>query len=176
MSCAWEREVCAQIREVVGGTPLIAVVFDGGAPKWGAVDDARLASGRVRPMTPRPLTEGRLPYADASQPAILLSFVGGAPAGEDRQRLLAETRRALASGGRLLVLDHNRPRGRFAAMAALLAAPTPPGGSLTARWRRLGYTTAREAQARGLTVETLRLAAGERVQLIIARDRDAAAG
>ena len=175
MSCAWEREVSAQIREVVGGAPLVAVMWDGGAPTHGVVDGARLAAGRIRPTTPSPLADGRLPCADATQPAILVSFVGGASTSETREQLLAEVRRVLAPGGRLLVLDHNRPRGRLAALGAVITAPVPPGASLAARWRRLSYTTAREAQARGLVVEALRLAVGERVQLVVARAGDTAA-
>lgn len=166
---AWEREATAQIRAVVGTTPVLAVHLDRGVPACGALDAAELAAGRLRPARVAPLTAGRLPCADASQQAILVSFVGTSTSGGPRRRLLAEIRRALAPGGCALVVDHNRPRGRLAALCALIAAPVPPGASPGARWRRLAYTTAREAQAAGLAVVSLGLASGERVQLVVAR-------
>ncbi len=165
----WEREVSAEILAVLGETPLVVVAFDGRIPVCGSVDGALLGSGHVRPTTPTPLAGGRLPYGDATQPAVLVSFVGVGPSGADRRHLLAETRRTLALGGQLLLLDHNRPRRWLAAMGALVVAPVPPGATPGARWRRLGYTTAREAQGQGFTVQALRLAGRERVQLVIAR-------
>jgi hypothetical protein len=86
------------------------------------------------------------------------------------QRILALTRIGdiLAEGGTLVVVDHNRPRRRWDAFRALLGAPWVPGVSPARRWRRLAYPTACEMQAAGWHVQRLRLAAGERLQIVFA--------
>jgi hypothetical protein len=99
-----------------------------------------------------------------------VSFVGVCPSPAERQRILAEARTHLVSGGTLVVVDHNRPRCFLPAVAAAAGMPpSPPGRSPRGRWRRLAYPTAREVQATGFVVEALRLAAGERVQIVFAR-------
>ena len=165
---AWQREVAPQIRTLTEAAPLAAIDL-GGPAVCGRLDDAALAAGRLRPEPGAPIDGGRLPLDDASQATVLVSFVGSALPAAERRRLLGDARRVLAPEGRLLVVDHNRPRRRLAALAALVASPAPPGGSPGARWRRLAYTTAREVQDSGVVIEALRLAAGERVQLVIAR-------
>jgi hypothetical protein len=50
-----------------------------------------------------------------------------------------------------------------------VAAPRPAGVTPAIRWRRLAYPTAREIRAAGFVIERLRLAAGERVQVVWAR-------
>ena len=105
--------------------------------------------------------------ATADQPAAaLVSFLGAPAAPASRQVLLAELRRRLAPGAPLLVVDHNQPRAwwrRCLGIAVLLARGLPPA--------RARYPVARELAALGLDVERLRLASGERVQLVAARDR-----
>jgi hypothetical protein len=110
-----------------------------------------------------------LPFAAASLPSALLSLLGADPPPAERRALLGEVARVLAPGAALVVVDHNRPRRRASALAALLRAPAIPGASAAARWRRAAYPTAREVQSAGLAVERLRLAVGERVQLVLAR-------
>ncbi len=115
-----------------------------------------------------------LPFRDASIAALAVSFLcDGADAGA-RAALLAELARVCVPGGALVAVDHNRPRRRAAAFVALLAPPRPAGRTLVARWRRLARPTAREVRAAGFVVERLRLAAGERVQIVFARRAGAA--
>jgi SAM-dependent methyltransferase len=141
---AWQREAEALIAGALGGPPEVTI-------------EAGAAAG------------GPLPFRDGEAARAVLSFVGCAPAPAARRALLAEAGRVLAPGGALAVVDHNRPRRRLAALAALAGPPRVPGRSPAARWRRLAYPTAREVQAAGLGVECLRLAARERVQVVVAR-------
>jgi hypothetical protein len=69
-------------------------------------------------------------------------------------------------GGALVVVDHNQPRAcwrRVVGTALLAARGIPPA--------RARHPVAREVAAHGFAVERLRLAAGERVQLVLARRR-----
>jgi hypothetical protein len=97
-----------------------------------------------------------------------VSFVGHDPVPGMRAGLLAEVRRALVPGGVVFVVDHNRPRRSLPALLAVLRRPWVPGASPRRRWRRTAYLTAREMQAADLAVQRLGLAAGERVQVVIA--------
>lgn len=95
--------------------------------------------------------------------AAVVSFLGRAARPHERQTLLAGLRGLLPPGAPLVLLDHNRPRRwprRALAALGLLAAGLPP--------RRARYPAARELQALGFPVVRLRLAAGERVQLVLA--------
>jgi hypothetical protein len=95
-------------------------------------------------------------------------MVGCAPASEERAAALAVLASRFTPAGRLIVVDHNRPRQRVAALAALARTPWVPGWSPAARWVRLAHPTAREVQAAGFRVDRLRLVASERVQIVIA--------
>ena len=103
--------------------------------------------------------------------AVTVSFVGRTTSVEARRRTIADAAGGLDTDGTLVVVDHNRPRRRLAALAALVRAPWIPGVTPGARWRRQARPTARELQDAGFRVERLRLAAGERVQVVFARKR-----
>ena len=108
-----------------------------------------------------------LPEPGAALPHLVFTLVGHAPPAAERVRVLGRLGDALAPRGTLVAVDHNRPRGRWQALGAFLGAPRVPGGPTT-RWRRLAYPTAREVQQAGFRVDRLLLAAGERVQIVIA--------
>jgi SAM-dependent methyltransferase len=107
---------------------------------------------------------------DGVVPAAVLSFLGEAGDAAARRAALAAVARRLPPSGRLVVVDHNRPRRAF---GRLWGVP--------ALWRRglraarARYPTAREVAASGFVVERLVLPARERVQLVLARPRDGAA-
>jgi hypothetical protein len=96
--------------------------------------------------------------------AALVSFLGE-PADEPARRAtLDAVRHRLDPGAPLVVVDHNRPRRwwqRPFAAAALLARGLRP--------TRASYPTARELDAAGFRVDCLRLADGERTQIVLAR-------
>jgi len=72
----------------------------------------------------------------------------------------------LASGAPVVVVDHNQPRTlarRAIGVLALAARGLSP--------KRARYPVAREVNAHGFTIERLRLADGERVQIVLARRR-----
>ena len=135
---SWRREADALIADELGVEPVRWI-------PWGAP----------------PPTE--LPYA-----ALVVAMVGRAPASEERAAALAALAPRFAPAGRLIVVDHNRPRHWAAALAALARTPWVPGWSPAARWGRLAHPTAREVQTAGFRVDRLRLVAGERVQIVIA--------
>jgi len=89
---------------------------------------------------------------------VLLGERGDAPA---RARMLAAVAERLSPGAPVVLVDHNQPRApwrRPAAWLALLARGLPPS--------RARYPAARELGGGGFTVDSLRLAARERVQLV----------
>ena len=67
----------------------------------------------------------------------------------------------------LVVADHNQPRARWRRLAGTLALAFHGHGPARAR-----HPVAREVRAHGFAIERLRLADGERVQLVLARRRD----
>jgi hypothetical protein len=109
------------------------------------------------------------PITRGEAAAVAVSLVGCDPDSAERCRAFMDLAAALGPGGVLVVADHNRPRGLPAAVWAVVASPAVPGRTPARRWRRLARPTAREVQAAGFTVERLRLVAGERVQVIVAR-------
>ncbi len=137
----WEWAAEALVLEVLGGPPAASII-----------------AGRA-PSLPR---MGGLD-------SLLVRFVGQPARPPEREVILGQAAHALAFGGRLVVIDHNRPRRRAAALLAVVAAPLVPGATPAARWRRLAYPVAREVALAGFTVESLRLVAGERVQIVFAR-------
>jgi SAM-dependent methyltransferase len=186
----WWGEAAVAIVDALGTLP--AVTIEGaGTVVWchalGGAEELSPARGRAatscrlracRRMLPARAARcapAALPLPSGVLRAIALSFVGHASAPVERRSLLAEIHRALIAGGVLVLLDHNRPRHRVAALAALVRRPLVAGPTPGARWRRLAYPAAREAQAVGFTVQRLRLVAGERVQLVVAAKVEAVA-
>jgi len=102
---------------------------------------------------------------DGERPeAAVVVFLGRPARPAERQEVLRATQTALPPGAPLLLVDHNQPRApwrRVAATVRLVAAGLGPA--------RARYPAARELAALGLAVERLRLACGERVQLVEAR-------
>lgn len=113
----------------------------------------------------RPYVAPRDDLVDPPAPAAaIVTFLGAAAGPAARQALLADVRTRLAPGAPLVLVDHNQPRRlwqRLPAVLVLLRAGLRP-----VRGR---YPAARELQALGFDVECLRLADGERVQLVFAR-------
>jgi SAM-dependent methyltransferase len=165
---AWRRDL-----DTLVGVPsasdalLVSVERDAVALQISGVRGGAGGTGRVTRLAARaPLV---LPMADGSVGALTLWLLGERGAAEVRAALLGELARVCAPGGVLVAVDHNRPRRRWAALRAVVAAPRPAGGTPAARWRRLAYPTAREIRAAGFVIERLRLAAGERVQVVWGR-------
>ena len=103
--------------------------------------------------------------SDGALPAAgIVSFLGAPAHPADRQAALRALARRLPAGAPLVLVDHNQPRvlwRRGLGIVALAAARLAPS--------RARYPAARELAALGFTVERLRLACGERVQLVLAR-------
>jgi hypothetical protein len=117
------------------------------------------------------LPDGVASVAAERPAAALVSFLGATAAPAARQALLVELRGRLPPGAPLLVVDHNQPRQwwrRGLGVVALLTHRLPPA--------RARYPAAREMAALGLEVERLRLARGERIQLVAARCRSCGGG
>jgi hypothetical protein len=96
--------------------------------------------------------------------AALVSFIGADTPAELRRRTLDAVRSRLPDGAPLVLIDHNRPRQwwrRPLAALFLVVRGLPPS--------RARYPAARELDAAGFQVERLVLAAGERVQVVLAR-------
>jgi len=105
-----------------------------------------------------------LAASDATAGAAVVSFLGDAARPDARQAVLARWRDALPAGAPVVLVDHNQPRTwprRLLGAGALLVRGLAPA--------RARYPAARELAALGFAVERLRLAAGERVQLVLAR-------
>ena len=101
--------------------------------------------------------------ADAASAALVV-LLGAKAAPSDRQATLRATQRRLPAGAPLVLVDHNQPRAAW--RRALAALPLLAAGLGPSRAR---YPAARELAALGFAVERLRLACGERVQLVVAR-------
>ena len=103
--------------------------------------------------------------SDGARPAAaIVSFLGAPAHPADRQAALRALARRLPAGAPLVLVDHNQPRvlwRRGLGILALAAARCAPS--------RARYPAARELAALGFAVERLRLACGERVQLVLAR-------
>ena len=114
---------------------------------------ARALAGRVRPA-----------LAGESAAGAVVAFLGVPARPAERQALLAGLGRRLVQGAPLVLVDHSQPRAwwrRLLGRAALAARGLGPA--------RARYPAARELAALGFTVDRLRLAAGERIQLVAAR-------
>jgi len=104
--------------------------------------------------------------ADLGEPAAaaLVTFVGARTAPEMRRRTLEAVRVRLSPDAPLVLIDHNQPRQWWRRpLAALLLAVR---GFAPSRAR---YPAARELDAAGFRIERLDLAAGERLQVVLAR-------
>ena len=110
------------------------------------------------------LAPWRDPNDDGAPAAAVVAFLGAPGRPEERQRVLRDLRRRLPAGARLVLVDHNQPRAWW---RRILAAPSLVRAGLGPA--RARYPAARELAALGFQVERLRLAAGERIQLIVAR-------
>ncbi len=142
--------LAAHALELLGGVPGPVAVIAPGSPRLRGA----LAS-RVRAAS------------DEETPSAAIVAWLGIPADPGaRQAALAGLRRRLAAGAPLVLVDHNQPRRRTARLLAWvrlrLAGLSPSRGR---------YPAARELAALGFDVERLRLACGERVQLVRARRR-----
>ncbi len=105
-----------------------------------------------------------LAHDGAGAAAAIATFLGAGDGPADRQQILAAVRARLPMGAPLVLLDHNQPRTwwrRLVGVAALTLRGLPPA--------RARYPAARELATLGLRIERLRLARGERVQLVVAR-------
>ena len=102
--------------------------------------------------------------ADGDATAAVVVFLGAAPSPDERQATLRGMQSRLPPGAPLVLVDHNQPRAQWRRAVALF--PLLAGGLRPSRAR---YPAARELAALGFAVERLRLAAGERVQLVVAR-------
>jgi hypothetical protein len=102
--------------------------------------------------------------------AAVVSFRGQPGDAVARRACLDELRARLPAGAPLVLVDHNQPRrwpARLVAFAALALQGQRPA--------RARHPAARELAAAGWSVERLRLACGERVQLVLARAPEAVA-
>ena len=98
--------------------------------------------------------------------AAVITFLGASAVPAERQAVLASLGGQLDGGAPVVLVDHNQPRSWW--RRALGVATLALRGLAPARAR---YPAARELAALGLEVERLRLARGERVQLVAARWR-----
>jgi hypothetical protein len=137
-------------------------------PAWRREADALIANELGLQDVPWIRWGAALPPTGAPYTALVVSMVGRPAPSAERRPVLAELASRFAANGRLIVVDHNRPRRVAAALAAAARPPWVPGWSPAARWRRLAHPTAREVQGAGFCVDRLRLVAGERVQVVIA--------
>lgn len=105
--------------------------------------------------------------ADLTEPiaaAGLVSFIGARTPAALRVCTLDALQARLPVGAPLVLVDHNQPRQwwrRPLALVLLAARGLPPS--------RARYPAARELDGAGFRVESLRLAEGERVQVVLAR-------
>ena len=101
---------------------------------------------------------------EPSAAAALVSFIGARTPAALRVRTLDALRARLPVGAPLVLIDHNQPRQwwrRPLGWLQLAARGLPPS--------RARYPAARELDASGFRVESLRLAEGERLQVVLAR-------
>jgi SAM-dependent methyltransferase len=138
-------------------------------PTWRREAEALIAETLGVPAAHWVEWDEALPAPGSAFFHLVLSVVGHAAPSVERVRVLARIGEVLTPEGTLVVVDHNRPRRSVAAFRAVLGAPRVPGASPARRWRRLAHPTAREVQGAGFRVDRLRFAAGERIQIVIAK-------
>jgi hypothetical protein len=106
----------------------------------------------------------RVARDDEMPVAAVCAFLGETGEPEARHRRLALLAGRLPPGAPIVVVDHNRPRTwwrRAYAGLGLVLQGLAPG--------RARHPVARELRDHGFAIERLRLAAGERVQLVVGR-------
>jgi len=140
--------LAARVRELLGAIPGPVVIA---CPKAARLGSALAA--RVR----------RAGDGEVAAGAVVV-FLGAAARPDERQAALRELGRRLAPGAPLVLVDHNQPRARWRRALGVLDLAAHGLGPARAR-----YPAARELAALGFAVERLRLASGERVQLVVAR-------
>jgi hypothetical protein len=118
---------------------------------------------RLRAALARELPAAR--DGDVPRGAVMV-FLGAAVDPASRQSELRGLEHRLPVGAPLLLVDHNQPRALWRRVPAWVRLAL--GGIGPARAR---YPAARELATLGFAVERLRLARGERVQLVLARRR-----
>ena len=101
---------------------------------------------------------------DEAPVAAIVTFLGARDDPATRQACLTALRSRLVGGAPLVLIDHNQPRALWRRVLGAVALAVRGMGPARAR-----YPAARELAALGLPVEQLRLASGERVQLVVAR-------
>lgn len=170
----WQREA-ARAANALGAPPSILVEITRNTAhcrRTPAPGSSAASIERPSEWPSEPIAHCRpeaLPFRTASIPTIAVSFLRTSPSAAARHAVLQELARVLTIEGALLVIDHNRPRRRAAAIAALVRPPHPLGRTPAERWRRASHPAAREARAAGFRIEALRLLRNERVQLVFAR-------
>ena len=108
-----------------------------------------------------------LRVADLNEPVVaaaLVSFVGARTPPALRRRTLDALRVRLVPAAPIVLIDHNQPRQwwrRPLAALGLAVRGLPPS--------RGRYPAARELDGAGFRVDRLRLTAGERLQVVLAR-------
>lgn len=104
-----------------------------------------------------------LPFDDQAFDAVVITFaLSTIP---DDRRAIAEARRVLVAGGRLLVLDHGQSRSRIVRAAQRFAGVLTSRLYADRRWRE----PLRHIVAEGLVVDEAELVSGGWVQRIAAR-------
>jgi hypothetical protein len=102
--------------------------------------------------------------ADGAAAAAVVSFVGAPVDAAARRSQLRALSERLPPGTPLALVDHNQPRAswrRVVGTLCLAIRALPPS--------RARHPAARELQDVGFRVERLRLTAGERLQVVVAR-------
>jgi hypothetical protein len=192
----WREEVARRVEREFTAAPTSEVAVLAGDPRaLGALGGRfprarriRLGAAAMLPQRARatrvpepPVRDvdgfrGRSPTAGAPSPlelaltgtccdAAVLWMLGVRAVGEGRRRVLGELLTAIRPGGMIVVVDHNRPRRRWQRTRNRLWCLLR--GII--RDARVSYPTAREVRAAGFEDVTLRLAFGERVQIVCGR-------
>jgi hypothetical protein len=132
----------------------------------GRADGSALVLGRDAPAWRQALAAAGWSPPAGAEPvaAVVVTFLGEREDGTARRERLAAAGARLRPGAPLLLVDHNQPRRwwrRVPGWVSLAVRGLPPA--------RARVLAARQLDAAGFQVDCLRLAAGERVQLVLAR-------
>jgi hypothetical protein len=145
--------------EVAGGLPARCLEL------LGPFDGALAVAAPRAPRMASALALRAVPSGGAAGAAIVI-FLGTRGDSRERRAVLAELGRRLSIGAPLVLVDHNQPRAWWRRALGVVRLAVAGLGPARAR-----YPAARELAAAGFRVERLRLACGERVQLVAARRR-----
>ena len=130
-----------------------------------------VVEGPIAVVAPSRVAEGvsarlRVASGNGAVGGAICVFLGERVESGARGATLDALAARLASGAPLVVVDHNQPRAWWRRALAIVLLALRGFGTSRAR-----HPVAREVQERGFTVERLRLASGERTQLVLARRR-----